>query len=172
MSMSNQERISWVALVINVVIGYWYFSRILALPADADLFGPLTAAFAAKLVMLAVLVGIASEILLHIVQKSTGGGGDAAAEDERDALISLKATRNAHGVLGFAVVVVLVQIALLEWGSRSRYWSWRYEPETVLGLLGTGPLQSMHVAQLLLAALGLAAIALNASRVFYYRRGY
>jgi hypothetical protein len=169
--MSNQERISWVALIINLVIGYWYFSRVLGLPADADLFGPITAAFAIKLVMLAVFVGIATEILLRIVQKSTGDGGDAAAEDERDALIGLKATRNAHGVLGFAVVAVLVQIALLEWGARSRHWSWRYEPETVLGLLGTGPLLSTHVAQLLLAALGLAAITLNASRIFYYRRG-
>jgi hypothetical protein len=170
--MSEQERISWVALIVNVVIGAWYFGRVLAAPAEADLFGPQIAKLAIGLVITAVLVGIACEVLLRIVQQRTGGGSDAAVQDERDALIDLKATRNAHGVLGVAVVVVLVQIALLEWGARSRYWSWRYEPETVLGLLGTGPLQSMHVAQLLLAALGLAAITLNASRVFYYRRGY
>lgn len=169
--MSNEERISWVALLVNLIVASWYFTRILQLPADADLFSPLVFAFTVKLVMLAILVSIGCEILLRIVQKSTGGGGDAAARDERDALINLKATRNAHGVLGFAVVAVLVQIAGLEWASR--YWHRRFEvPETVLGLLGTGPLEPMHIAQLLLAALTLAAVTLNASRVFFYRRGY
>jgi hypothetical protein len=73
-------------------------------------------------------------------------------------------------VLGAAIVVVLVQIALLEWGQR--YSGRRAQPDTVLELLASGPLQTMHVAQLLLAALTLAAITLNASRIFYYRRGY
>lgn len=167
--MSNEERISWVALIVNLVIGGWYFSRILALPADADLFGPRTAVFAASLVMVAIIVSILCEVLLRVVQKQTGGGGDAATRDERDALISLRATRNAHGVLGFALVAVLVQIALVEWAQRYRG---RRDPGTVLELLATGPLEAMHVAQLLLAALTFAAIMLNASRVFYYRRGY
>lgn len=168
--MSNEERISWVALLVNLIVGSWYFSRILQLPANADLFGPRILAFTVKLVMFAVLASIACEILLRIVQKSTGGGSDAAARDERDTLISLKATRNAHGVLGFAVVVVLVQVALTEWGRR--YWAGRGEAETILELMGRGPLQAMHVAQLLLLALTLSAITLNVSRIVYYRRGY
>jgi hypothetical protein len=168
--MSERERISWIALIVNLVIGFWYFSRILGAPADADLFGPRNAVFAVKVVMLAVLVSIACEILLRIVQRSTGGGDDGKVVDERDQLISLKATRNAHGVLAVAVIVVLVQIALIEWAARFRHR--RGAPETVLELLGTGPLEAMHVAQMLLAALGLAAIALHVSRIFYYRRGY
>lgn len=168
--MSNEERISWVGLLVNLIIAWWYFSRILLLPADADLFGPRIFAFAVKLVMLAVLISIACEVLLRVVQKRTGGGGDAAARDERDALIALKATRNAHGVLGFAVVVVLVQVALSEWVHR--YWGGRGESDTILELMGRGPLQAMHVAQLLLLALTLSAITLNVSRIIYYRRGY
>jgi hypothetical protein len=168
--MSNEERISWVALLVNLIVASWYFSRILQLPADADLFSPLVFAFTVKLVILAILVSIGCEILLRIVQKSTGGGGDAAQRDERDALIGLKATRNAHGVLGLAVVVVLVQIALVEWARRYR--GGQRDPQTILELLGSGPLQGMHIAQLLLAALTVAAVTLNASRIFYYRRGY
>src|SRR5688572_25633145 len=99
--MSNEERISWVSLLVNLIVAGWYFGRILQLPADADLFSPLMFAFTVKLVMLAVLVSIGCEILLRIVQRSTGGGGDAALRDERDVLINLKATRNAHAVLGF-----------------------------------------------------------------------
>jgi hypothetical protein len=168
--MSDQERISWVALIVNVVIGGWYFSRILAAPADANLFGPGMAMFAISLVTIAIIVGILCEVMLRIVQKQTGGGGDAAAHDERDTQIGLKATRNAHGVLAASVIVVLAQIALLEWVRR--FPGRRGPPDTVLELLGTGPLQGPHVAQLLLAALTLTAIALNASRIFYYRRGY
>ena len=168
--MSNRERISWVGLIINLVIGGWYFSRVLALPADADVFGPHMAMFAVGLVTTAIIVAVVCEILLRMVQKGVGGGTDAAPQDERDALIDLKAVRNAHGVFVFAIILVLVQIALLDWARRYR--DRRPDPETILGVLGTGPLEAMHVAQLLLAALTLGAVALNASRVFYYRRGY
>ena len=168
--MSERERISWVALIVNTLIAIWYFQRILALPPDADLFGPRTARFAISLVILAVVVTILCEILLRIVQRSTGGGGDAAAHDERDALIDLKSVRNAHGVLGFALVATLVQVGLTEWVQR-RGRSFQ-APDNVLELLATGPLSAMHVVQLLLGALALAAFTQNASRVFYYRRGY
>lgn len=46
-----------------------------------------------------------SGVLLRLVQKRTGGGGGAIAADERDALIELKAQRNGHFTLGFAVAV-------------------------------------------------------------------
>jgi hypothetical protein len=168
--MSNRERISWVGLIINLVIGGWYFRRVLALPADADVFGPHMAMFAVGLVTTAIIVAVVCEILLRVVQKGVGGGTDAALQDERDALIDLKAVRTAHGIFVVAIIVVLVQIALIDWSQRYR--GRRPEPETILGLLGTGPLEAMHVAQMLLAALTLGAIALNASRIFYYRRGY
>lgn len=167
--MSERERISWVGLIVNLVITVWYFEHILRLPAEADLWGPRTAFFAASLVILAVFVAIACEVALRVVQRGTGGGHDTAPQDERDVLIDLRATRNAHLVLGFGVIAVLVQLALLEWSQR--YWRRPANPDTILELLGTGPLQAMHVAQLLLAALALAAFAQNASRIFYYRRG-
>ncbi len=168
--MSERERVSWVELTVNSIIAIFYFSRVFALPADADLFGPRTAAFAVSLIVTAVIVSIACQIVLRIIQKATGGGEDAAQQDERDALISLRATRNAHYVLGAGVVVALVQVALIEWATRYR--GRHGDPDTVLELLATGPLEAMHVVQLLLLALALAAFTFNASRVFYYRRGY
>jgi hypothetical protein len=170
--MSEQERVSWVSLVVSLVIGYWYFERVLGLPASADVFGPRTAAFATKLIMLAVFIAIASEVVLRIVQKHTraGEGTDATAHDERDEIINLKASRNAYGVLSASVIVVLVQVALIEWAQRFR--GRISDPDTVLELILTGPLQPMHIAQLLLLALTLGGITVYASRIFYYRRGY
>jgi hypothetical protein len=169
--MSQQERVSWVSLVVNLVIGYWYFERVFSLPAGADLFGPRMAVFAINLIILSVFIGIASELVLRAVQKRAGGeGADKSQIDERDRLIDLKATRNAHGVLWTAVFIVLVQIALLEWAQRFGHRI--SDPQTVLELMVTGPLAPMHIAQVLLLGLTLAGITVYASRIFFYRRGY
>jgi hypothetical protein len=130
------------------------------------------AAFAVKLITFAIIFGILSEVVLRVVQRRTraGEGSDATARDERDVLINLKASRNAHGVLTGAIIVVLVQIALLGWGMR--FFPHLPEPDTVLGLMATGPLAPMHLAQMLLLALTLGAITVYASRIIYYRRGY
>lgn len=167
--MSERERISWVGLIVNLIIASWYFQRILSLPADADLFGPRTARFAITLMLISIVITTACEVMLRIVQKSTGGGSDAASHDERDALIDLNSTRTAHAVLVGALLVTLVQIALTELVQRRR--SWIPAPDNILELLATGPLAAMHVVQLLLAALALASIARNATRIFHYRRG-
>lgn len=169
--MSKQERVSWISLIVNLLIGYWYFERVFSLPAGADLFGPGMAAFAIRLILLSIFIGIACEVALHIVQKGAGSDADKNKTDERDVLINLKASRNAYGVLSVAVVIVLVQIALMEMAT-PRIWHRLPKPDTVFELLGTGPLAPMHIAQLLLLALTLAGITVYASRIFFYRRGY
>lgn len=167
--MSQQEQVSWISLVVGLAIGIWYFSHVLMLPADADLFGPGMARFALTIVLFSVFASIASEVSLKAVKRRSAGRG-ATALDERDLFIDLKACRNAYGVLSFAVVAVLVQVALLEWFARLR--RHRPEPQTVLELLGTGPLAPMHVAQMLLFALGVAGLTVYVSRIVYYRRGH
>jgi hypothetical protein len=169
--MSDQERVSWVSLIVNVVIGSWYFERVFGLPADANLFGPRTAALAISLTTLAIFLAVASEVVLRIVQRRTGGNEvNATALDERDALIALKANRNAYRVLSSAIFLVLVQIAVLEWASHYR--QRMRSPDTVLELLAIGPLAPMHIVQLLLLALTLGGVTVYASRILYYRRGY
>jgi hypothetical protein len=175
--MSEQERVSWVSLLVTLVIGIWYFSGVLALPADASLHTGAMARFVTKLIVFAIVLTIAGEALLHWAQRRMQGDAakDATTNDERDALIHLKATRNANIALTIGVIFVLVQIALLE--SAGRWLQGRQHrvlptPETVLEQLLTGPLSALHVAQLLLLALTIAGAVVYASRIFYYRRGY
>jgi len=168
--MSKQEQLSWVELIVNSIIAWWYFNHVLRLPANADLFGAHLLRFGIGLVILAIIVSIACHIALKIIQKVAGGGEDAAGRDERDDLISLRAVRNAHFVLGAGLMLTVVQIALTELTQRRG--GPVPEPATILALLGTGPLAVQHVVQMLLLAVALGTFALNASRVFYYRRGY
>lgn len=173
--MSKQERVSWGSLLIHLVIGYWYFSHVLRLPADADLFGPGMWAFATGLIVTAIVLAVAGEIALDLVQRHAGGGADATQADERDSLIDLKSCRNAYTVLCLAVVAVIVQIVLLE--ARPR-WSAAPGggampmPDTVFERIFTGPHSAPLLAQLLLLALTVAGLTVYASRIFYYRRGY
>jgi hypothetical protein len=168
--MSQQERVSWIALIVNAVIGYWYFERVFSLPAGADLFGPGMAAFAVQLIVLSIVITVACEVALRIVQKGADGAPDKNRIDERDTLIHLRSGRNAYGVLTICVIIVLLRVAVVEWLQRSGRPG--PDPHTMLELLLAGPLAPMHVAQWLLMALALGATSAYASRIFYYRRGY
>ena len=174
--MSQQERVSWLSLLTTLLIGYWYFQAVFALPADADLHGPAMARLVTKLIIMAIAIGIAGELLLRMVQhRAHAADADATPADERDALINLKATRNAHVALGLGVILVLSQIAMLEMAPRLAgrpVAGSTHVPDTLLQRLLAGPLSALHVAQLLLLALTLASITLYGSRVLYYRRGY
>lgn len=169
--MSQQERISWVSLAVTLFIAWWYFSRVLALPPDADLMGRALARFVSGLIGFAIIASILGEVVLRIAQRRARGGTDATAVDERDALIDLKATRNAHVVLVIGVATVLVQIVLVEWMQRGAGGA-RQEATTLLQHLATGPLSALHVAQMLLFVLTLASIAVYVSRIVCYRRGF
>jgi len=105
--------------------------------------------------------------------KAIGAGlndADKSSIDERDRLITLKASRNAYGVLTAGTMLLLLRIAVVEWVQRSG----RHvpDPQSMFELLSAGPLAPMHIAQLLLLALTLAATTMYASRIFFYRRGY
>jgi hypothetical protein len=165
--MTKQEGISWISLLVGLTIGWYYFSRVLALPADADLFSPGMGRFALRLVLFSVFASVASEIALKVIQRRARAL-DATAVDERDQLIDLKACRNAYIVLVSGVSAVLFQVAMLEWFQRPG--GSRNPPDTVLEVIGTGPLAPMHIAQLLLLALLLASLVVSATRIAYYRR--
>jgi hypothetical protein len=165
--MTKQEGISWISLLVGLTIGWYYFSRVLALPADADLFSTGMGRFALRLVLLSVFASVASEIALKVIQQRARAM-DATAVDERDQLIDLKSCRNAYIVLVCGVCAVLFQVAMLE--TFQRQGRSRHSPETMLEVIGTGPLAPMHIAQLLLLVLMFASLAVSASRIAYYRR--
>jgi hypothetical protein len=166
--MSKQERVSWVSLIVTLIVGAWYFSHVFALPADANLTGHAMTHLVMNLIAISVVLGMLSELVLRWVSLRSCAGTDRTPQDERDTLISLKATRNAYGVLFIGVVAVLSQIVLVQWVQRSAHSA----PATVLEQILTGPLTPLHVAQLLLLATMLASSTVYISRIFFYRRGY
>lgn len=171
--MSQQERISWVSLVVTACISIWYFARVLGLPGDSPLFGPGMAVFALDLIITAIFAGIASELLLRWVQKRAGGDpGRHEQLDERDRLIGLRAGRNAYVVLFGSVAIVLGLIPMIQF-MRSIPWPAGPAPaDTVLVRMVCGPLDAPLIAQWLLLALMLADLCKYVTRIVCYRRGY
>lgn len=168
--MSKQEQASWVSLVITVLVAIWYFSIVLQAPPDADLQGREMARLIGRIVTMAIVLGIAGEVLLRYFAKSPQGSTET---DERDELINLRASRNGYVALSISVAVVLVQIALIEMVQRLPAERLTLpEGHGVLDLLLRGPLSALLVAQLLLLALTIGGICVYVSRIVYYRRGY
>jgi uncharacterized membrane protein len=170
--MSQQERISWVALVINVVVSGLYFYGVFRMPGDSALLGPGMAIFIGPLILFAIVVAIVCEIVLRLVQKR-GGDDPSRVEqlDERDRLISLRAGHNAYAVLVIGIAVVIGHIAATQW--MSALWHASNAPtRTVLLRLAVGPLNGPLIAQLLLLALTLASWCKYGTRIVSYRRGY
>ena len=166
--MSQQERVSWVSIVVTLIVGGWYFSYVFGLPADANLAGHSMTRLVANLIAISVILGMLSELVLRWVSlRSCAGTTDRAPQDERDTLISLKATRNAYIAQFFGILIVLLQIVLVEWLQRSVHSA----PATVLEQILIGPLSALHVAQLLLLAMMLTSATVYVSRIYFYRRG-
>ncbi|HEX3835831.1 MAG TPA: hypothetical protein VHW25_02630 [Steroidobacteraceae bacterium] len=171
--MSQQERVSWVSLVVIAFISVWYFAYVLSLPGDSHLFGPGMAVFALNLIITAIFAGIASEVILRWVQKRAGGDPRRRERpDERDRFIALRAGRNAYVVLFASVAIVLGLIPMIQF---MRSIPMRAGPalrDTVLMRMLAGPLDPPLLAQWLLLALVLADVCKYVTRIVSYRRGY
>ncbi|HEY6457926.1 MAG TPA: hypothetical protein VIY90_21835 [Steroidobacteraceae bacterium] len=171
--MSQQERVSWVSLVVIVFISVWYFAYVLPLPGTSRLFGPGMAVFALNLIITAIFAGIASEVLLRWVQKRAGGDPKRRERpDERDRLIDLRAGRNAYVVLFGSVVLVLGLIPMIQFMDSMPMPEGPALPETVLARMVSGPLDPPLLAQWLLLALTVAEVCKYVTRIVSYRRGY
>jgi hypothetical protein len=171
--MSQQERVSWVSLVVIVSISFWYFARVFALPGDSHLLGPGMAVFALNLIITAIFAGIASELLLRWIQRRSGGDPKRRERiDERDRLINLRAGRNAYVVLEFAIGIVLALILAIQMLRAMPMPAGPALRDTVLVRMAIGPLNAPLLAQWLLLALTLADVCKYVTRIVSYRRGY
>jgi hypothetical protein len=168
--MSQQERVSWVSLIVTMGISVWYFAIVLGQPGDTPLFGLGMAVFGFILIVAAIVAAIASSLAMRWVQKRAGGDPQRRERlDERDRLINLRAARNAYVVLALAIGSVLALIATIQMfpmpaGSTLR--------NTVLLRMAIGPLTAPLLAQWLLLALTLADVSKYVTRIVSYRRGY
>lgn len=167
--MSKQERMSWVSLAVNVVIGFYYFSAAFALAESGDFYGPPMAWLVLKLVILGIILGIVGEIVLRFL---TGGAADKIAADERDKLINAKAVRNGYYVLTAGAIALTWHIVVV--GGLDRFAQDYPITQPTIDVMNTmlDPLAPIVIAQLLLLAGMISSSAIYASRIFYYRRGY
>lgn len=154
--MSKQERAAWLSLIVEGAVALYYVSALFAMGPDINLHGPLMAGLIGRVIMLAIILGIISEIIMNgIIRRNA----DKVPGDERDALISAKSFRNGFFVLAVGCASLIGYIVLSAGG---RTW-WINE------ILDLSPVYAAH---LLLLALMLSSAVINGSRIFYYRRGY
>jgi hypothetical protein len=162
-AMSKQEKASWSLLVTNLVVGAWYLSALLAL--GTDLAGQLEAMMGLfiRLTIVSVVLAILGEIVMHALAEKDQNKVEL---DERDRLISLKARRNGYFVLVSAVVLVMSMLTFIGFtkGVESSL------PDSVTTLVQQAG-HAFFMANLLVLALMLTEVAIQGSRVFYYRRG-
>lgn len=161
--MSKQERTSWALLILNLIVGLWYFSAVFTM-GPGLIMGPQLGSLIARIVIVAIVIGIAGQIVMNcLVTKQR----DAVDLDERDRLIGLKAFRNGYLALGIAVVILMVGLFVL---TRLAH------PATGELAIDTNEfafkLDTTFIANLLLCALVMTEVVVQTSKVFYYRRGY
>lgn len=152
--MSKQERASWASLIVEGFVVAYYFSRVFAMGPDADFASAEMLGLIIRVIVLAIVLGVASEIALTMLSRNT----DQVAADERDALISAKAHRNGYIALSVGVALLIGQIVLTA---------------TVPGTAERGmPMTAFFTAHVLLVLMMAAGAVVYASRIFYYRRGW
>jgi hypothetical protein len=163
--MSKQERASWSLLVINLIIGVVYFSKVFASGVDWRLQMAATSRAFVQVTILAIVLAIVAEIVMNVLN---GKDQDRVAADERDHLIMLKSRRNGHFVLVTALIVLMGTLVV---ASGFTLGDARHAIDAA-GAAFSRAGAAILMANLLLLALVLTEIAMLASCVFYYRRGY
>jgi ABC-type multidrug transport system permease subunit len=167
--VSKQERASWTALVVNVLIGVWYFSAIFSLPGDLNLYSRALMQLIIKMIIVSIVVAIAAEIVFHIL---AGQPKDKVSEDERDQVIDTRAARNGYYLLVAGVFVIITRIVMAVSVEQMPAFKRAGHTAGVIETLFATPVSPIYIANLLLLAFFAAGTAVHASRIFYYRRGY
>ena len=104
--MSFKEKSIWISLVSTIIIFGYYFLRIFQMANNEKVAHREIAVFFISIIILIVVV----EIILHIL---LAGFHRPEAEDERDQLIELRATRNAYYLLVAGVVTANIAFLVL-----------------------------------------------------------
>ena len=155
--MSKMERTAWVSLIVEGGVALYYFSAIFAMGPDVSLHSGVMAILIGKVIMLAIILGIVMEVIMAgIIRRER----DKVPQDERDSLISAKSYRNGYFVLAVGCASIIGYVVLSASGGRA-WW--------ITEILDLTPVYAAH---LLLLSMMLSSGVINASRIFYYRRGY
>ncbi len=133
-----QEKFEWLTIAGMLGIYGYYFARVLP-PSGPDVPAADIALFSMLLVLL-VIVFVVGAVIMVLPHRREG-----VQDDERDAQVRLKGTRNGSMVLASGSMVAIACALITE----GNFWF-------------------VHI---MLASLVLAHVFESASRLFYYRRG-
>lgn len=141
MNISFKEKSIWASLIITIIVFGYYFVRVVSIfkepvPDTSTLIGVFI-----TMVVLMIIIQIVSQITLAIAFKKEANEGF----DERDKLISLKATRISYWILILGVVNTILYL-----------------------VLGTSPLLAANILWFMFI---IAEICGDSIKLFYYRRG-
>ncbi len=154
--MSKREQATWVALVTEALVAWYYFTSLQGFADPLDIYSVEMAGLIIKVIVISIALAIGGEIVLSVASRDVKDKVDA---DERDYMIDAKATRNAYYAVVVGVALLIGQIAVGE--------GWQ------MGLaernIQITPILAAHI---LLALLIFAGFVKYGTRLFYYRRGY
>jgi hypothetical protein len=152
--MSYKERSIWVSLFILLYIWADYFLALNTI----YLAGNLTVSNIRGLLLDVVVLTIALEIGHHVLVAIIDNKNANYDEDERDRLITLKASNYAYYVLSFTAIGAILHLLF---------------PIMSQGLTGAFQLPSEYiVVHLIIVGALLAEIAKFSVQLFFYRRGF
>jgi len=153
-NFSTREKNLWSELLVDIVIGLYYFPKMFVMMAsNTELSGGAMAELITGTVILAIFMGIIISVFLHTQKKPE-------QVDERDHLFDARGSRIAYTVLGLCVALVIGHIIVNE-----------MLPEVARdrALLNLSP---VAIAHLLLLSLYLSSVIKTVMQLFFYRRGY
>ena len=138
MNKSFQEKSIWISLVaISLIFGY-YFLRVFKIAAEDEINVAESIVLLISVIVMVIIVEVVSHIILALRTRPE-------AQDERDRLIELKATRNAYFVLAFGIFLPIACIVI--------------------------SVRPFIVAHVIMFIFVLSEIASFLTQLFYYRRG-
>ncbi|MDT8437896.1 MAG: hypothetical protein RQ729_02665 [Wenzhouxiangellaceae bacterium] len=151
--LTFHEKSAWGTLLVSLVVGSLYFSRVLGLWQSDGLDAP-------AMLQLALGYTIFLVVVLVVYHALCARSSQDPVKDERDRLITWRAGAIGGSVLGFGVIGIVVQVVL---------------EGLFVGINGgRAPAVSespVLIANLLLLVVLLASVVELAARLYLYRRG-
>ncbi|MCF6196495.1 MAG: hypothetical protein L3J50_07300 [Emcibacter sp.] len=149
--MSNREKSLWSKVLLDVIIALYFFPAVFAMEggmaANVDEI--------ASLIRTVIVLAIVGSLVIYWLLKA----GKAEKKDERDYQFEARSYLVGYAVMLTAVSIFIGHIILNE--LTVRLFDFQYED-----------LNSLQIVIYLLLSLTLAEFFKDATKLFYYRRGY
>ena len=154
-NFSTREKNLWSELLVDIVVGLYYFPKMLLmlLAGDDALAGKAMAGLVISTVMVAIVAAIIVSVFLHAQKKPE-------QVDERDHLFASRGAKVAYTVLAACTVLLMGNIVVHT-----------LLPEVAQNRFPVN-LSPVGIAHLMLLSLYLSSFIKTVVQLYFYRRGY